>query len=169
MCCFLNSNALFFSTEMCCFSNQQPANFLNSNVLFFSNSTCCFLKFNLLFSQQQHAVFLNSNMLFFSQATCCFLTDNVLFFNFSQQQCAVFLNCFVLFFLLAHVLEISVLFNFCFIHSCRHSCKSNNDVMMTQIFDFYFKSFSSHLPSYEEDALDTGDPRKNIQMQIYQL
>ena len=169
MCCFLNSNALFFSTEMCCFSNQQPANFLNSNVLFFSNSTCCFLKFNLLFSQQQHAVFLNSNMLFFSQATCCFLTDNVLFFNFSQQQCAVFLNCFVLFFLLAHVLEISVLFNFCFIHSCRHSCKSNNDVMMTQIFDFYFKSFSSHLPSYEDDALDTGDPRKNIQMQIYQL
>ena len=169
MCCFLNSNALFFSTEMCCFSNQQPANFLNSNVLFFSNSTCCFLKFNLLFSQQQHAVFLNSNMLFFSQAMCCFLTDNVLFFNLSQQQCAVFLNCFVLFFLLAHVLEISVLFNFCFIHSCRHSCKSNNDVMMTQIFDFYFKSFSSHLPSYEEDALDTGDPRKNIQMQIYQL
>ena len=169
MCCFLNSNALFFSTEMCCFSKQQRANFLNSNVLFFSNSTCCFLKFNLLFSQQQHAVFLNSNMLFFSQATCCFLTDNVLFFNFSQQQCAVFLNCFVLFFLLAHVLEISVLFNFCFIHSCRHSCKSNNDVMMTQIFDFYFKSFSSHLPSYEEDALDTGDPRENIQMQIYQL
>ena len=41
--------------------------------------------------------------------------------------------------------------------------------MMTQIFDFYFKSFSSHLPSYEEDALDTGDPRENIQMQIYQL
>ena len=115
------------------------------------------------------AFFLNINMLFFSTATCCFLTDNVLFFNFSQQQCAVFLNCFVLFFLLAHVLEISVLFNFCFIHSCRHSCKSNNDVMMTQIFNSYFKSFSSHLPSYEEDALDTGDPRENIQMQIYQL